>query len=95
MKRTKKEKRRLLIYSLVIVIILSYISVFAYKYWNQIFNNYNEKTKLENQYNELLAKEEDLNSEITKLQDPEYIAKYAREKYMYSKAGEYIIKIAE
>ncbi|UKI29312.1 MAG: septum formation initiator family protein [Clostridium sp.] len=40
-------------------------------------------------------KEEELNSEVTKLQDDEYVAKYAREKYMYSKDGEYIIKIAE
>ena len=30
-----------------------------------------------------------------KLQDPDYIARYAREKYFYSKDGEYIIKIPE
>ena len=29
------------------------------------------------------------------MQDPEYIARYLREKYLYSKAGEYIIRIPE
>ena len=31
----------------------------------------------------------------TKSASSEYVAKYAREKYMYSKEGEYIINIAE
>jgi cell division protein FtsB len=42
-----------------------------------------------------LAEEENLKEEINRLQDPEYMAKYAREKYLYSKNGEIIIKIEE
>lgn len=95
MKNNKKEKRRMFIYSLIIIVILSYLSVFAYNYWSQIFSNYKKKKSLDKEYTNLLAKEDSLNTEITKLQDPNYIAKYAREKYMYSKDGEYIIKIAE
>ena len=41
----------------------------------------------------LKEEEETLKSEVNKLQDPDYIAKYAREKYMYSGEGEYIIRI--
>ena len=37
--------------------------------------------------------EENLNIELKKLQDPDYIARFARENYLYSKNGEYIIKI--
>ena len=33
--------------------------------------------------------------EIQKLKDPDYLARYARENYLYSKDGEYIIKIEE
>ena len=33
--------------------------------------------------------------DVDKLQDPDYIARYAREKYLYSKDGEFIIKIPE
>ena len=38
---------------------------------------------------------EELKIEITKLHDPEYLAKFARENYLYSKEGELIIKIHE
>lgn len=91
----KKAKRRFLIYSLLSLSILAYLAVFGYKYWNDILSNYKETKELEAKYQSLLEEEQELNSEVTKLQDEEYVAKYAREKYMYSKDGEYIIKIAE
>ncbi|NLC48199.1 MAG: septum formation initiator family protein, partial [Tenericutes bacterium] len=46
-------------------------------------------------YSEKLTEEETLKSEINKLKDPEYMARYAREKYLYSKNDEIIIKIEE
>ena len=91
----KKAKRRFLIYSLLSLTILAYLPVFGYKYWSDILSNYKETKELEAKYQSLLEEEQELNSEVTKLQDEEYVAKYAREKYMYSKDGEYIIKIAE
>ena len=94
-KITQKDKRRMLIWSLLIVIIISYLAVFSIHYWSQILSNRKEKIKLETDYNELLKKEQDLKSQITKLQDPEYMAKYAREKYLYSKKDEIIIKIED
>ena len=94
-KRTKKDKRRVLLGLLVISIMLSYLTVFIYNYWNQILTNEQEKTKLMNEYEALLKAEDELNSEITKMQDPEYIAKYAREKYGYSKNDEVIIKVED
>lgn len=94
-KRTKKDKRRVLLGLLVISIMLSYLSVFIYNYWNQILTNEKEKIKLTEEYEALLKTEDELNSEITKMQDPEYIAKYAREKYGYSKNDEVIIKVED
>ncbi len=91
----KKTKRRLLVYSLFIMATISYIAVFGIDQWGKILNNRKETKELKQKYQSLLEKEEELNSEVTKLQDDEYVAKYAREKYMYSKDGEYIIKIAE
>ena len=41
----------------------------------------------------LEEEEENLNNEIKKLQDSDYLARYAREKYFYSKNGELIIRI--
>ena len=74
---------------------MAYLAVFGYKYWSDILSNNKETKELEAKYQSLLEEEQELNSEVTKLQDEEYVAKYAREKYMYSKDGEYIIKIAE
>ena len=34
-----------------------------------------------------------LELEITKLQDKDYVARYARENYLYTKDGEYVIKV--
>ena len=94
-KRTKKDKRRVLLGLLVISIMLSYLSVFVYNYWNQILINEKEKIRLTEEYEALLKAEDELNSEITKMQDPEYIAKYVREKYGYSKNDEVIIKVED
>ena len=94
-KITKKDKRRLMIWSLLILIVGSYLGVFAYNYWSKILTNNQTKKSLEAKYNNLLENEKELNSEAVKLQDPDYVAKFAREKYMYSKNGELIIRIAE
>ena len=54
-----------------------------------------EKKELEKKIT-ILAKEKDvLESDILKLKDPEYIAKYVREKYFYSKDGEVILRMDE
>ena len=50
------------------------------------------KNMLEADSESLLKEEDELNNEITKMQDSEYAAKYAREKYGYSKDNEVIIK---
>lgn len=95
MKITKKDKRRVLFWSLLILIISSYLCVFTYNHWTKILSNYKAQEELKKHYEELLAEEKKLNSEAAKLQDPDYVAKFAREKWMYSKDGEIIIKITE
>jgi cell division protein FtsB len=68
--------------------------MFSYRYLSDIFANYRERAALEAKYNELLEEEKELNSEVIKLQDPEYVARFARDKYLYSRPGELIIRIA-
>ena len=53
----------------------------------------NEKKKLENQLVSLYEEKEILETDILKLNDPDYIAKYVREKYFYSKDGELILRL--
>ena len=63
------------------------------KYWVEIYGKYQEKKELKQQLVVLKEKEEELRVDASKLQDPDYIARYAREKYSYSKDGEIILRI--
>ena len=73
--------------------LLGYLVVSVFNDWVTIFKNKNEKVVLANKYDNLLEDEEKLKSELNKLQDPEYVTRYIREKYLYSKDGEIIIRI--
>lgn len=94
-KVNKGAKRRLLCLFSIFVLLISYVSYTTISYWKQILANNNEKRELEEKYKELLSDKEILEEDVVKLQDPEYVAKYAREKYLYSKDGELIIKIID
>ena len=67
----------------------------VYKDWIKILNNKSKEIALNNKYEELLEEENSLNSEITKLQDDAYLARYAKEKFMYSATGDTIIRMDE
>ena len=95
MKTSEKAKLRIRIYLTVIALLLGFFGYKMYYYWPKIYSNYQEKRVLEAKYNDLLEEEDTLSGDIVKLQDPEYVARYAREKYLYSKNGEIIIRIPE
>lgn len=91
----KKKKRRFLLFGLTSIAVLTLMTLTIGKYWVTIYEKYQEKKELEKELLELKAKEKQLELDAKKLQDSEYIARYAREKYLYSKDGEFIIKIPE
>lgn len=92
-RKTKKKKRRLIIFGTLSLIIIGYFIFNLCYYSYRIAVLEKSKKQLENQLTDLQKNEEDLTNDIQKLKDPEYIARFARETYMYSKDGEYIIKI--
>ena len=61
----------------------------------QISGKYKEKDELNNELNKLKEEEQELSTDVQKLQDPEYVARYLREKYYYSKSDEFIIKLPD
>lgn len=91
----KKLKRRMMILGVSSLIIIVTVSFTIGKYWITIFKKYQEKKQLEKELVSLQEKEKELQLDAKKLQDSEYIARYAREKYLFSKEGEFIIKIPE
>lgn len=93
MKKTKKEKKRLFLISSVIVLLLISLITSVSQDWTSILENNRKISELQAQYDSLLTEEEQLKSEVTKLQDSDYVARYAKEKYMYSSEGETIIRM--
>ena len=89
----RKSARRICCFGVIACISVIAILLSVFKVVNQIVNKYQEANNLEMQLADLKKEEENLNEEILKLQDPEYLARYAREKYFYSKDGELIIRI--
>lgn len=94
-KITKKTKRRLTFLTCAIFLLIATIIVSIFNDLSQFLKNKNEIAVLSQEYNDLLHNAESLKSEITKLQDSDYVARYAREKFMYSLPDEVIIKLPE
>ncbi len=94
-KRVKKKARRLVTFGFTSIILIVLIVFTLGGVFLEIVDKYNEKKDLENKLLVLEQKEKELENNVSKLEDPEYLARYAREKYFYSKDGEYIIRIPE
>lgn len=90
-----KSKRRMILFGFTSIMIIIAMSYTIGKYWVEIFEKYKEKNLLDKELTNLKEKEEELKVDANKLQNPDYIARYAREKYLYSKDGEFILKIPE
>lgn len=95
-KKLKKKKDNHIVFLLLAVVMFIVILISTiFNDVQQIIMNRNKTEELNIKYIELLEEEASLNGEVIKLQDPEYIARYAREKYMYTKDGEKILTIIE
>ncbi len=90
-----KARRRMLFLGLTSIIIIFVMTFTIGRYWVEIFDKYQEKKLLEEELLTLKEKEEELKVDANKLQNPDYVARYAREKYLYSKEGEFILQIPE
>ncbi len=89
----KKSVKRILVFGFFSVCAIFFVMLTIYNVVSQIVDKYKEAEILEKEMADLAIKEEELNNEIIKLQDKDYLARYAREKYFYSKNGELIIRI--
>ncbi len=89
----KKNAKRMLVFGLFSFAIISFVLVTLSNIIGQIVDKYKEAHELEAKMLVLEETERDLNNEILKLQDSDYLARYAREKYFYSKDGELIIRL--
>ncbi len=91
-KVTKKERRRLTLFILGFIFIISFMCSNIFPDWLKIMANKKEVTVLKESYKELLDNEEALKAEVQKLGNTEYVERYAKEKYLYTKDNELIIR---
>lgn len=94
-KVNRLQKKRVLLLSAALIIFVLFLISTVFQDWLQIIDNRKQTKEFSAYYQELLEEQASLNSEVVKLQDPEYVARYAREKYMYTKDGETILKIID
>lgn len=91
--KPKKSLKRMLFLGAISLTIIIGTTYTIGKYWIEIYDKYQEKKELKYQLSNLKEKQDALQVDANKLQDPDYIARYAREKYSYSKDGEIILRI--
>ncbi len=90
---SKQSKRRLMIFGILSIVAIGYFFVTIFSYTYNYISLKNEEYTLKNELVALQDEKANLKIEIEKLNDPEYVARYAKENFLYSADGEYVIKI--
>lgn len=94
-RKNKKVKIRMFFLTTLFAFIIGYLGYSLSFNVKKIMEINKQKNILNNKLVNLKDEEDALNSDIKKLKDPDYVARYARKKYMYSKEGELIIRIPD
>ena len=94
-KKVKKKAKRIATFGVLSIILVITICLTLFSVIIEIVDKYQEKNQLSTELIVLQEQEKELETDVKKLEDPEYLARYAREKYFYSKDGELILRIPE
>ena len=93
--KTKQYRRRLTVFGGVSCVVILLFLYHLISYISLVNSLTKEQQELQNKLEELRRDNVVLKEEIEKLKNPDYLAKYARENFLYSRDGEYIIRIDE
>lgn len=88
-----KQRRRIVLTFIICIFVICFSVISSIGNVIKIVDKNEEKALLNAQLEDLQLKEKILTDDVEKLKNPEYAARYAREKYLYSKTGEKILKI--
>lgn len=92
---SKKSKRRLMTFGIVSIFAIGYFCVTLIGYIYNYVSLKNEENSLKNELLYLQDEKASLKVEIQKLNDPTYVIRYAKEKFLYSGENEFVIKLNE
>lgn len=91
-KISRASKRRLVFFGTFSVLVIGYFLFSALYYTYKINNLKLQEKKLNEKLTKLQKEERILSNDMERLKDPDYLAKYAREIYSYSKDDEVVIQ---
>lgn len=94
-KVSKRKQMRLMIFGIPSLFVIIYFSITLVSYIFDFSSLNKEKKQLNIELLNLQEQKHDLKIEIQKLNDPDYVARYAKEKFLYSKNGEYVLKLTD
>lgn len=94
-KYTATTKSRIVIVFFVFIVVIATLGYTLFLNLKQVNEIKRGLNSLEKEQLTLLDKEKALEADIKRLSDPLYVARYAREKYFYSKEGELILRIKD
>lgn len=95
-KKKKKISKRKVRFLFAFIVFVGITSVLGYNLFSNILNIRDmeiQKRELNDKIASLQEEKKTLESDIKKLENSDYIAKYVREKYFYSKEGELILRL--
>ena len=92
-KLRKKRVKRIILVTIFCFSINAYVLYSVGTILKDVHVMKNENKELNVKLGNLKEEEAVLKSEVKKLKDPVYVAKYAREKFLYSGDDEYIIRM--
>ena len=95
-KKRKKASRHKIRFFFAFVVFSTITAILGYNLFSNIvtINEMKvEKKELKDKIVALQEEKKNLETDIKRLEDSDYIAKYVREKYFYSKDGELILRI--
>ena len=92
-KISKKSKRRLMTFGVLSVFAIGYFCFTLIGYIYNYFSLQREEKVLKTELIDLKDKRDYLKIEMQKLNDPAYVVRYAKEKFLYSSDNEFVIKL--
>lgn len=91
--KKKNNRTRVLLTFVICITIIGFCVVSSIDNISKIAEKEKEKKELTQKLEDLKDEEKTLSDDVEKLKNSEYAARYAREKYFYTKDGEKILKI--
>ena len=95
MKANVRKTMRFLFFGVVSIVVVVTIMSSLSGVIVDIYGKYKEKDLLNDKLLELKETEAKLTVDVERMNDPEYVGRYLREKFFYSKENEFIIRIPE